>query len=219
MRDVPPHLVVLAGTNGAGKSSIAGAFLRDAGGQYFNPDEIARALRAAAPSLDAAAANGRAWATGRRLLEDAIRDRRDFAIETTLGGNTIATLLLAAARRGFAIRVWYAGLATPELHLARVAARARRGGHDIPASDVRRRYDSSRQNLIALLPHLAELTVYDNSTERDPATGATPHPRLVLHVRAGVIVAPPDLAGTPAWARPIVAAARKLDRARGRRRG
>lgn len=214
MPDGPPRLVVLAGTNGAGKSSIAGAFLRDAGGEYFNPDEVARALRTADPSLDAAASNGRAWATGRRLLEEAIRDRRDFAIETTLGGNTITTLLLAAARRGFAIRVWYAGLATPELHVARVAARVRRGGHDIPASDIRRRYDRSRRNLIVLLPHLAELAVYDNSSEADPATGETPQPTSVLHVRAGAIVGPPDLTRTPAWARPIVAAARKLDRPR-----
>jgi predicted ABC-type ATPase len=210
--DGPPRLVVLAGTNGAGKSSIAGAFLRVAGGQYFNPDEVAGAVRAADPSLDAAAANARAWAAGRRLLEEAIRDRRDFAIETTLGGNTIATLLLAAARRGFEIRIWYAGLATPELHLARIAARVRRGGHDIPAADVRRRYDTSRRNLILLLPHLAELTVYDNSIEADPAMGRAPHPVLVLHVRAGAVVDPPDLTQTPAWARPIVAAARKLVR-------
>jgi len=213
--DEPPRLVVLAGTNGAGKSSIAGAFLREAGGQYFNPDEIARALRAADPDLDVAAANAHAWAAGRRLLETAIRDRRDFAIETTLGGNTITALLLAAARRGFALRIWYAGLAAPELHVGRVAARVKRGGHDIPASDILRRYDLSRRNLIDLLPHLAELTVYDNSAEADPAAGKTPRPNLVLHVRDGAIVGPADLARTPAWARPIVAAARKLDRARG----
>lgn len=212
MADGAPRLVVLAGTNGAGKSSVAGAFLRDAGGQYFNPDEVARAMRAADPSLDPTAANGRAWATGRRLLEEAIRDRDDFAIETTLGGVTITALLLAAARRGFAIRVWYAGLATPEMHVARVAARVRRGGHDIPVADIRRRYDRSRRNLIVLLPHLAELTLYDNSAEADPATGKAPQPTLVLYIRAGAIVGPPDLARTPAWARPIVAAARKLDR-------
>src|SRR6185503_10353107 len=123
-------------TNGAGKSSIGGAFLREAGGQYFNPDEIARAMRTADPSLDAAPANGRAWAAGRRLLERAIRDRHDFAIETTLGGTTITALLLEAARRGFEVRVWYAGLATPELHVARVRSRVRRGGHDIPEPDI-----------------------------------------------------------------------------------
>jgi predicted ABC-type ATPase len=210
--DAPPRILVLAGTNGAGKSSIGGAFLRQSGGQYFNPDEIARAMRLADASLDAVAANGRAWATGRRLLEQAIRDRHDFAIETTLGGSTITGLLLAAMRQGFEVRVWYAGLATPDLHLARVATRVRHGGHDIPEPDIRRRYDQSRRNLIVLLPHLTELAVYDNSAEGDPATGKTPQPVLVLQLRQGTIVGPPSLERTPTWARPIVAAARKVAR-------
>lgn len=208
----PRRVLVLAGTNGAGKSSIGGAFLRQSGGAYFNPDEVARAMRSADASLDTVTANGRAWAVGRRLLEEALRDRRDVAFETTLGGRTITALLMAAARQGFEVRIWYAGLATPELHVARVAARVRRGGHDIPEQQIRRRYDGSRRNLIALLPHLTELTVHDNSEERDPAAGRAPRPTLVLHVRRGTIVGPADLSSTPAWARPIVAAARKLVR-------
>jgi predicted ABC-type ATPase len=208
----PPRILVLAGTNGAGKSSVGGAFLRQAGGEYCNPDEIARRLRAADATLDAAAANGRAWAVGRRLLEQSIRARRDFALESTLGGRTITGLLLAAAAAGLEVRVWYAGLASPELHLARIAARVRRGGHDIPEDDVRRRFDESRRNLVGLLPHLTELSVFDNSAEADPATGKAPQPTLVVHVRRGVIVGPPILARTPQWARPIVAAARKLTR-------
>lgn len=212
MPEAPPRILVLAGTNGAGKSSIGGAFLRQSGGEYFNPDEAARRLRAADATLDVAAANGRAWAIGRGLLERAIRERCDFAFESTLGGRTITELLLAAARAGIDLRVWYAGLASPEAHLARVAARVRRGGHDIPEHDVRRRFDDSRRNLIALLPHLAELTVYDNGAEADPAAGKAPTPVLVLHLRRGKIVGPPILAGTPPWARPIVAAARKLAR-------
>jgi predicted ABC-type ATPase len=171
-----------------------------------------RASRPFGLSLDATGANARAWAVGRRLLEDAIRDRDDFALETTLGGRTITGLLLEAARHGFEVRVWYAGLATPELHLARVAARVRRGGHDISEHDVRRRFDESRRNLIALLPHVAEVRILDNSRDADPATGKIPQPGLVLDVRDGAILGPASLEHTPKWARPIVAAARKLAR-------
>ena len=212
MPETPARILVLAGTNGAGKSSIGGAFLRQAGGEYFNPDEAARRLRTADPALDVAAANGRAWAIGRGLLERAIQERHDFAFESTLGGRTITRLLLTAARDGLAVRVWYAGLPSPEAHLARVAARVRRGGHDIPEEAVRRRFDDSRRNLVTLLPHLAELRLYDNGAEADPATGKAPAPVLVLHVRHATIVGPPILARTPPWARPIVAAARKLAR-------
>ena len=65
-------------------------------------------------------------------------------------------------------------------------------------------------NLIRLLPVLKELRVYDNSAIADPAAGDAPLPVLVLHVVDGDIVAPAELGATPAWARPIVAAALKL---------
>lgn len=205
-----PTLTVLAGVNGAGKSSIAGAMLRGEGGAYFNPDEAARRLRKVDPRLTPVRANSLAWAQGVELLRRAIETRKDFAFETTLGGNTIFRLLESAADAGFDVCVWYAGLESPELHLARVAARVRRGGHDIPETDVRRRYDNSRLNLVRLLPRLAELLVYDNSEENDPASGDPPTPLFVLHVRGRKIVAPKDLSATPEWAKPIVAAALKL---------
>jgi hypothetical protein len=49
--------------------------------------------------------------------------------------------------------------------------------------------------------------VYDNSLTADPAAGQAPQPVLVLHLQRGRIVGPPDLTATPAWAKPIVAAA------------
>ena len=65
-------------------------------------------------------------------------------------------------------------------------------------------------NLVSLLPVLTELRVYDNSADADPAAGHAPRPVLVLHVKCGEIVGPPDLSSTPQWAKPIVAAALKM---------
>ena len=182
-----PHIYVLAGVNGAGKSSIGGAAFRANGADYYNPDETARALRAANPALSQADANAAAWQQGKRLLEKAIAGRLDFAFETTLGANTIPALLAKAAAQGIEVHVWYAGLASPELHIERVRRRVRRGGHDIAA-----------------------LRVYDNSADADPAAGKAPAPRLVLHMEHGKILGPADLSRTPGWAKPIVAAALKL---------
>ena len=201
---------VLAGVNGAGKSSIAGATFRAMGGDYFNPDEAATKLIAANRRLNPTEANGIAWQQGRRLLERAIDERLDFAFETTLGAHTIPRLLTDAAARGIEVCVWYAGLATPELHIERVRARVRRGGHDIDPAHIRRRFEHSRLNLIALLPHLHALRVYDNSAAADPAQGKAPQPMLVLHMEKRRIVAPADLVATPAWAKPVVAAALKM---------
>jgi predicted ABC-type ATPase len=203
----PHRLYVLAGVNGAGKSSIAGAMFRETGGSYYNPDDAARLLRKANPRLSQSEANGVAWQQGRRLLERAIAERLDFALETTLGANTIPRLLAAASDGGAEVRIWYAGLDSVQRHIERVRARVRKGGHDIPEADIRRRFDNSRLNLIHLMPKLAALRVYDNSEEADPAKGRAPDPKLVLHLERGRIAGPRDLVRTPEWAKPIVAAA------------
>ena len=207
------HIHVLAGINGAGKSSVIGAIIRQHGGAFFNPDEAAATLvKEQGVSLEEA--NGRAWAEGKKLLEEAIRERTDFAFETTLGANTIPRLLAQAAEEGFDVRIWFVGLESVEKHMQRVRARVAAGGHDIPENKIRERWNGSRLNIINLLPYLTELRVLDNSAERDPVTGLNPPPRLLLHWNLGRILAPaPDeLAATPEWATPIVAAALELTR-------
>ncbi len=202
-----PCIYVLAGTNGAGKSTVGGAAIRERGTDYFNPDEAARRILSANAHVSQGDANIAAWHEGKRLLEKAIASRLTFAFETTLGGETIAGLLQRALAAGIEVRVWYVGLTNPEQHIARVRARVARGGHDIPVSKIRERYDSSRSHLIRLLPELTEVRVLDNSAEADPATGAAPTPLLILQMVRGRIVAMCDLAQVPDWAKPIVAAA------------
>jgi predicted ABC-type ATPase len=205
-----PHIYVLAGVNGAGKSSIGGAAFRLSGADYYNPDEAATALLRKYPHWNRTEANAAAWQKGRQLLEKAITQRLDFAFETTLGGNSMVALLSRAAASGIAVHVWYVGLTTPELHIDRVRARAGKGGHDIAEADIRRRYRASRLNLVHLLPKLAALRVYDNSADADPDSGVVPRPRLLLHMRNSKVLGPRSLARTPEWAKPIIAAALKL---------
>lgn len=212
----PSRIYVIAGVNGAGKSSIGGAAFRSFGGDYYNPDEAARQMIAADPGLDSDEANAAAWRQGVELLKQAISEHLDFAFETTLGGNTIPRLLAEAAAQGVAVYVWYAGLSSPELHIQRVRSRVRQGGHNVAEDAIRRRYERSRLNLIALLPLLTALRMYDNSAEADPEDGVTPVPVLVLHIERGKILNPEDLARTPEWAKPIVAAALKLAQERPR---
>jgi predicted ABC-type ATPase len=103
--------------------------------------------------------------------------------------------------------VRYIGLDSPERHLARVRSRVARGGHDIPEAMIRERYRRSREHLVALLPRLTSLVVYDNSVEDDPEAGVAPAPQRLLHMAAGRIVAVAPAARIPEWAHPIVSAA------------
>jgi predicted ABC-type ATPase len=202
----------LAGTNGAGKSSLAGATFVAKGTEYFNPDEAASLILSANPEITQPEANSAAWHQGKRLLERAIAERLSFAFETTLGGQTITALLDSALSAGAEVRVWYVGLRSAELHIARVRARAAKGGHDIPEARIHERYDRSRLNLIHLMPKLTELRVYDNSEEADLDAGVSPEPKLLLHIARGKIMSSCDLAATPAWAKPILGAALKFHR-------
>jgi predicted ABC-type ATPase len=201
-----PSIYVLAGTNGAGKSSVAGAAIRARGADYFNPDEATRRVIEANPGIDPQEANSQAWFQGKRLLEEAIASRLDYAFETTLGGNTIPALLERAHDAGSAVRVWYVGLEGPELHIARVRARVAAGGHDIPEGKIRQRYGRGRVNLIRLLPKLTELRVFDNSFDGDPLRGGAPKPLLVVTTLKGRIQETCAVADVPGWAKPIYAA-------------
>ncbi len=193
--------------NGAGKSTVGGAALRQAGATWFNPDAYARDL-VARTGCDQTRANAQAWAEGLRRLDAAIAGGHDHAFETTLGGRSIPARLREAVAT-HDLLVWFCGLDSPERHIARVRLRVAGGGHDIPEAKIRERCVSSIVNLIALLPHLDHLQVYDNSTDAAPGT-PVPNPRLLLQMKQRRIVWPTDpqtFVRTPDWAKPILEAA------------
>jgi predicted ABC-type ATPase len=175
-----------------------------AGQEFFNPDLAAQEFLLESPEISQEEANARAWQEGRGLLETAIITRKDFAFETTLGGNTITHRLMKAAKAGIEVRVWYVGLESVELHIERVRSRVAQGGHDIPEAKIRERYDRSRWNLLDLLPDLVELKVFDNTAESDPRAGQWAEPKLLMHWRHGKIVHSYNLARMPEWAKPIL---------------
>jgi predicted ABC-type ATPase len=208
-----PRIFVLAGVNGAGKSSVGGTMLGDFGLIWFNPDTFSRALMARA-AIAKEEADADSWAYGKTRLEAAIAGLANFAFETTLGGNTIPRLLGEAARTHDIVMI-YCGLVSVEMHMARVRQRVASGGHDIPIDKIKERWVSSRDNLIQLLPRLAHLQVFDNSAEV-PIGHDVPPLFLVLEVKHGEILYPARndvaaIAATPGWAKPIVAAALRLE--------
>lgn len=206
------RIVVAAGTNGAGKSVIIGEFLAEHGAAFFNPDLVA--LKLLEHGMAREEANARAWMLGFEALQRAVANDEDFTFETTLGGESIARELHRAIAARLKVCIWYVGLASPELHIARVRARVARGGHDIPAAKIRERYPKSLANLVSFVGKAAEMHVFDNSTE---SPKGLPQARLVFRMR-GRRITEPDLdalmARTPEWAKPVVAAALRAHSAR-----
>lgn len=192
---------VLAGVNGAGKSSIGGAAIRAAGGDWYNPDAMAAALHQQFPQRSMTDINSAVWHEGHRRLQAAINADEHFNFETTLGGQSIIHTLLDAIAAGIKVNIWYCGLATADLHIERVAARVARGGHDIPAELIRKRCQTSIRNLCRLTPGLNQLALYDNSMPL--GQDGKPAIRRLLHVQGGQILhLQQDM---PDWAKPVAA--------------
>ncbi|MEJ0038679.1 MAG: AAA family ATPase [Gammaproteobacteria bacterium] len=210
-----PVLYVLAGVNGAGKSSIGGHLLEREGLTWFNPDTFARELKAAT-GCEQETANAQAWQEGMRRLDDAIAKGLNYAFETTLGGKTVAAKILQVTKT-HDVLIWFCGLSSPELHIARVKARVAAGGHPIPEEKIRERYPLAQLNLIKLMPHVAYMKVYDNSAEA-ATDGTVPDPVLVLEMENGRVVSPASddlkaLRRAPEWTKSILEAAlRRLPR-------
>ena len=198
-------ITIIAGVNGAGKSSVVGARLRDSGGEYFNPDEATGQLCSQDATMSLDEANASAWKIGFDQLSRAVDTGDPYTFETTLGGNSITNRLHEAIERGRQIGIFYCGLASVDVHIQRVAERVLRGGHDIPVEMIRQRYHSSVSNLVTLIPECHQALVYDNSA---PLRDNRPSPIRLFHlVENRFIHAPiPDM---PEWAKPIAGAALK----------
>jgi predicted ABC-type ATPase len=180
-----PVLTVFAGPNGSGKSSLIRQVEFEGRENLLEPDAIAGRIDPHLPRRAGISA-------GREVLRrtaEYIRSGESFAIETTLAGNWINSALRAAIERSFFTRLFYICLENPERSIQRVRERVAQGGHDVPDSDIRRRYARSLSNAGLVLRMVQQGLVFDNSG---------PEPRPVFEMRAGRLL---NLSGeVPVWA-------------------
>lgn len=157
-----PHIIILAGPNGAGKSTSAPVLLRDtfAVDEFVNADSIAQGLSAFRPESVALEA-GRIML---KRLQELAGKRADFAFETTLASRTFAPWLKQLAATGYKSHLMFLTLPNADAAIARVASRVSLGGHNVPASDIRRRFAAGLKNLFSLyMPVVSSWQIFDNS--------------------------------------------------------
>ena len=136
------RLYIIAGANGSGKSTISKVFLPSEGVVYVNPDDIARELCPTQPEKARIAAGRESL----RRVSGFIDRGESFAIESTLSGFAYVKMLRRASELGYRTSIIYTFVDSPEVCVARIAARVRKGGHYIPDEDVKRRYVRSKRN-------------------------------------------------------------------------
>ncbi|MCD7845992.1 MAG: hypothetical protein LUG57_09140 [Oscillospiraceae bacterium] len=146
---------IVGGVNGTGKSSLTGSLkaqTRDLGA-IIDIDKIT-AEAGASPLAGGRLALGRIWS----CLERGVC----FTQESTLSGHFVAKTAREAVERGYYVRLYYVGLDSVEESVSRIANRVARGGHDIDADIVRRRFAARWPSLAAVLPYCNEALFFDN---------------------------------------------------------
>ena len=157
-----PTAVLLAGSNGAGKTTFINQFLREraAAFHFVNPDEVAR---------DVPTGPNRDLAAGRLVLErldELVADRADFVLETTLATRSHAVRIRDWKAAGYRVELVYLRPPSADFSVMRVARRVARGGHGIPEATLRRRFALSVEYLEAVYkPLVDQWEVYASSDE------------------------------------------------------
>ena len=165
---------IIAGPNGSGKSTIYPLLSLD--GEFVNADLVARRIDPTNPESVSIAA-GRLVL---KMIDELLNDRRSFVYETTLSSRQSLSVMERCHDLGYEVALVYVALDSPELNILRVAERVSRGGHDIPAEVIRRRYKTA----FVRLPHALRLA--DNSLLFD---NSGLEPRMLLALQRGKLVA------------------------------
>jgi predicted ABC-type ATPase len=157
------ELLVVGGPNGAGKSTFVASCLLERQIPYLSADLIATEF----PHLDPMSQQIAAGREFFRRSEDQLASGADFIIESTLSGRTLRNFLTRARNAGFSIAIVFIYLDSADTCVARVRERVRRGGHDVPEADIRRRFTRSCRNFWHTYREIADYwyVVYNSTGE------------------------------------------------------
>lgn len=158
-----PQLVILGGINGAGKSSTRDRYLMpdESNVVVIDPDRLSKIYRE--QGLDKRSADMQGSRLAISMFEQAIKDKKDIFLETTLSGQTIFNRMDKAKNNGYETTTVYVGLSSVETHIARVAHRVENGGHHIPEETIRDRFSKAEEQLKKAFERSDNFYYYDNS--------------------------------------------------------
>lgn len=156
-----PIVVVVAGSNGAGKSTFFHAHLAGVGLRFINTDDLA-----AETGLGLSEAAELAAALRASLLEQG----ESFVFETVFSDPVGAKIaeLEAAVRRGIQVVVIFIRIDSPVTSKQRVAMRVLQGGHDVPDEKLEARFQRTLANLERATTTLPVVIVFNNTNLARP---------------------------------------------------
>ena len=164
-----PEMIVIAGPNGSGKTTITTQFLHHEwaeGTLYINPDIVAQEIFGDWNSKESVI---KAAKYCEELREQCLRDRKSFVFETVFSSPDKIDFIIRAKAAGFFIRIFFIGTSSPAINASRIANRVMEGGHDVAISKIISRYQKSIINCSLIANIVDRLYVYDNSVDNAAA--------------------------------------------------
>lgn len=160
-----PELIIIAGPNGSGKTSITQKFLHyewAEGTTYINPDQVAKDMFG---DWNNSAAVLKAANYCSELRERCLAEKKSFVFETVFSAQDKIDFVIRAKQAGFFIRIFFISTSNPAINASRIAKRVMKGGHDVPITKIISRYNKSIQNCKIVASIIDRLYVYDNSID------------------------------------------------------
>lgn len=191
-----PVLIVIAGPNGSGKTTITSKILRHEwleGAVYVNPDIIAQEKFGDWNSKDAVMQSVKYC---EELREKCLHDHQSLIIETVLSAEDKIDFIKRAKEAGFFIRLFFVSTNHPSVNASRIARRVMKGGHDVPISKVITRYYKSIVNCRTASKYADRTYVYDNTVENTEA-------QILFRMTDGMMTKQ-YLSELPQWTKPIL---------------
>jgi predicted ABC-type ATPase len=190
-----PVLIVIAGPNGSGKTSITSKILQHEWVEncvYINPDNIARDTfgdwNSKEAVLDAAKLST-------KIREECIAEGKGLIFETVLSAEDKIDFILRAKEKGYFVRLFFVGTQSPTINASRIAQRVMEGGHDVPIVKIISRYGKSITNCCIASSIVDRAYIYDNSVD-------FAEPQLLFRVADGAITK--EYRVINEWAQPIL---------------
>ena len=166
-----PTLLVIAGSNGVGKTTFAKNFLKKYPNcnQFINSDLIASGLSPIKPESASLEAGKLMLTKIKRLIEQ----KQSFSFETTLSGKLYLKIFNIAKKQDYQIHLIYLYLESPDFAIKRIKERVKHGGHYVDDKDVKRRFYRSLNNLFNLYWNIFNTIAIVNNSSTNPTITAT----------------------------------------------
>lgn len=160
-----PTLVIIAGPNGSGETTLTEQLLKHSWLQnttYINPDNIAKEKFGDWSYHSFIKAANYA----KKLRDNLLTNKKNIVFETVFSTPEKVEFINKAITQGYFIRLFFIATQDPKINAQRIASRVMKSGHPVPIEKIISRYEKSIINCSKITNIVDRLYIYDNSINK-----------------------------------------------------